>query len=123
MKIKWPFFLGASVLLGAVSTTALHTTEKQQTKDLIARYVGTWTFAYPKEKSTHTLTIYPDLSITIDDKAVVYQLIELSEMKFAIQDQLGYHLLIQTENGLPATIYDEADDVTMPITLVTEIES
>lgn len=119
MKIKWPFFLGASVLLGAVGSTALHT-DKLQTKELVARYLGTWNFSYPKEKSTHTITIYPDLSIVIDHKAVVYQLIELSEHKFAIQDQLGYHLMIQTENGLPVTIYDEADDVTMPITLVTE---
>ncbi|MGC2983643.1 DUF4828 domain-containing protein, partial [Enterococcus faecalis] len=26
--------------------------------------------------------------------------------------KLGYHLIIQSENGVPATLFEEADDVT-----------
>ncbi|MDN6617136.1 MAG: DUF4828 domain-containing protein [Enterococcus sp.] len=113
MRLKWPVFLSAtSIGVAAVSSKFVR---KRETKDLNSVYVGSWEFTHPKEHKHHTITIYPDLSIILDGTAIIYQLIELSEQKLAIQDQYGYHLLIKTKNGMPDTLYDELDDVSFPI--------
>ena len=113
MKLKWPVFISAASLGAAAVTSKFK--RKYEKKDLNRIYVGSWEFTHPKELKHHTITIYPDLSIILDGTAIIYQLIELSEQKLAIQDQYGYHLLINTENGTPATLYDELDDISFPI--------
>ena len=113
MRLKWPVFLSATSL--GVAALGSKLVRKRETKDLNSVYVGSWEFAHPKERRHHTITIYPDLSIILDGTAIIYQLIELSEQKLAIQDQYGYHLVIKTKNGSPDTLYDELDDVSLPI--------
>lgn len=113
MRLKWPVFLSATSLgVAAVSSKFIR---RREAKDLNSMYVGSWEFTHPKEHKHHTITIYPDLSIILDGTAIIYQLIELSEKKLAIQDQYGYHLIINTKNGMPESLYDELDDVSLPI--------
>lgn len=116
MKRKWHVFLGASVIAGALGLFLRK--EEAVSEDPSLLYVGSWSFFHPKEAKSHVLTIYPDLSIRIDGKEIVYQLIELTKTKLTIQDQFGYHLVIKTEKGVPATLYDEADDASLPISPV-----
>lgn len=116
MRFKWPVFLSATSL--GVAAVGSKIIRKRDAKDLNSLYVGSWEFTHPKEHKHHTVTIYPDLSIVLDGTAIIYQLIELSEQKLAIQDQYGYHLLIKTKNGIPVSLYDELDDVSFPITPV-----
>ncbi|MDT2755524.1 DUF4828 domain-containing protein [Enterococcus pseudoavium] len=113
MRLKWPVFLSAMSLSAAAVSSKL--ARKRKTQDLNSIYVGSWEFTHPREQKLHTITIYPDLSIILDGTAIIYQLIELSEEKLAIQDQFGYHLLIKTQEGIPNTLYDELDDVSFPI--------
>ncbi|MGM0215589.1 DUF4828 domain-containing protein [Enterococcus sp. AZ109] len=117
MKRKWHVFLGASLAAGALSLFLRK--EEAALEDPSSLYVGSWSFFHPKEVKDHVLTIYPDLSMTIDGKAIAYQLIELTKNKLTIQDQFGYHLIIHTENGVPSILYDEADDVSFPISSTT----
>ncbi|EOH87815.1 DUF4828 domain-containing protein [Enterococcus pallens] len=116
MKRKWHVFLGASVIAGALGLFLRK--EEAASEDPSLLYVGSWSFFHPKEAKNHILTIYPDLSIMIDGKEIVYQLIELTKNKLTIQDQFGYHLVIKTEKGVPTTLYDEADDASLPISPV-----
>ncbi|OJG46776.1 hypothetical protein RV04_GL000023 [Enterococcus hermanniensis] len=98
--------------IAAVTSSLVH---KHENKDLNQLYVGSWEFVHPNRQTKHTIIIYPDLSIILDGTAIIYQLIELSEQKLAIQDQYGYHLLIKTKNGIPDTLYDELDDLSLPL--------
>lgn len=118
MRLKWPVFLSAASL--GVAAVGSKFKRKQEGKDLNRIYVGSWEFTHPKERKHHTITIYPDLSIILDGTAIIYQLIELSEHKLAIQDQYGYHLLIKTKNGTPETLYDELDDIHFPIKAIKQ---
>ncbi|MDT2670837.1 DUF4828 domain-containing protein [Enterococcus dongliensis] len=113
MRLKWPVLLSATSL--GVAAVSKKFVQKREAKDLNTIYVGSWTFSHPKSHKTHTITIYPDLSIILDGTAIIYHLIELSDQKLAIQDQYGYHLLIKTKNGAPVTLYDELEDVSFPI--------
>ncbi|MEG1503518.1 MAG: DUF4828 domain-containing protein [Enterococcus sp.] len=113
MRLKWPVFLSATSLGIAAVTSRL--VRKHENKDLNQLYVGSWEFIHPKGQAKHSITIYPDLSIILDGTAIIYQLIELSEQKLAIQDQYGYHLLIKTKNGIPDTLYDELEDLSLPL--------
>ncbi|MBO1308258.1 DUF4828 domain-containing protein [Enterococcus sp. 669A] len=113
MKRKWHVFLGASVVAGALGLFLRK--EEAVSEDPSLLYVGSWSFFHPKEAKHHVLTIYPDLSMNIDGKEIAYHLVELTKNKLTIQDQFGYHLIIHTENGVPTTLYDEADDVSFPI--------
>ncbi|GCF93953.1 DUF4828 domain-containing protein [Enterococcus florum] len=115
MKRRWQLFLGASLLAGLAGSAILKKGEPTKSRDVTQLYVGSWSFFHPKEATKHTMTIYPDLSIMIDGKEIHYQLIELSDEKFAIQDQLGYHLLLKAEDGVPTLLYDEADDINMAV--------
>lgn len=112
MVKKWPFVLSASAA-SVLAGVFLH--KKTQQEDHTALYVGTWTFRYPGKDQIHKIEIFDDLAITVDGKSVAYQLIELSADKFVIQDQFGYHLILSTKDGLPYELYDEADDMTMPL--------
>ncbi|MGX7203901.1 DUF4828 domain-containing protein [Enterococcus pingfangensis] len=116
MRLKWPVFLSATSL--GVAAVGAKFARKREAKDLNNIYVGSWTFTHPKDHKAHTITIYPDLAIVLDGAAIIYQLIELSDQKLAIQDQYGYHLLIQTKNGTPVTLYDELEDASFPILLL-----
>jgi hypothetical protein len=86
--------------------------EDEQTKqrELAMIYFGSWEFS--DNKRTHVITIYPDLSIDLDHQAIIYKQVELSTEKFTIQDQFGYHLTIHTDQQIPQTIYDEAEEKT-----------
>lgn len=112
MVKKWPFVLGASAA-SILAGVFLH--KKTQPEDQTFLYVGTWTFRYPGKDQIHKIEIREDLAITVDGKPVAYQLVELSADKFVIQDQFGYHLILSTKDGIPHQLYDEADDLTMPL--------
>ncbi|MGO3727978.1 MAG: DUF4828 domain-containing protein [Enterococcus viikkiensis] len=115
MGLKWPFFITS---LGIAAAGAKFV-RKHETQELNSLYVGSWKFSHPREKRLHTITIYPDLSIILDGSAIIYQLIELSEQKLAIQDQFGYHLIIKTKDGTLHTLYDELDDISLPLVPTT----
>ncbi|MGO2892098.1 DUF4828 domain-containing protein [Enterococcus devriesei] len=115
MRLKWPFFLTS---LG-IAAAGAKLVRRHETQELNSLYVGSWEFSHPHEKRLHTITIYPDLSIILDGSAIIYQLIELSEQKLAIQDQFGYHLIIKTKNGTPDTLYDELDDISLTLVPTT----
>ena len=61
--------------------------------------------------ATH-LEITSSFNVFIDGKQTHALLVELTPKRLVILDKLGYHLIIQCENGVPATLYDEADDET-----------
>lgn len=107
---KWPLFLGASVLIGAVGSLVVKKKEEEPAEGVADRYFGSWTYRSPSGREEHLITIYPDLSLEIDQHAVLYQLVELSANKMTIRDALGYHVIIEIENGEPRYLYDEADD-------------
>ena len=65
-----------------------------------------------KKATQHTLEITSSFNIFIDGKQTHALLVELTPKRLVILDKLGYHLIIQCENGVPATLYDEADDET-----------
>lgn len=63
-----------------------------------------------KKATQHTLEITSSFNVFIDGKQTHALLVELTPKRLVILDKLGYHLIIQCENGVPATLYDEADD-------------
>ena len=83
MKKHWTFLVGASLLTG-LAGSILWKKNKQlpSPQELQHNYTGHWWFVDVKKATQHTL------------------------------EKLGYHLIIQCENGVPATLYDEADDET-----------
>lgn len=117
MRNRWPLFLSASLAAIFLGKKVLKKEPQSapNLSDISGTYTGTWQFSNPKEQTQHELTIYPDFSIKIDGRDLKYQMIELTAEKFAMQDPLGYHLIISTNDGQPAAIYDEADDITLPI--------
>lgn len=125
MKLRWPLVLGASIGAFLLGTKVLSSDKPTADKKIALAnlYTGSWQFNNHKDLVNHSLTIYPDLSIAIDGKTIVYQLIELTEDKLTIQDQLGYHLIIQTKHKIPVSLYDEADDATFPIIPLTKNET
>ncbi len=81
-------------------------------QELQHNYTGHWWFVDVKKATQHTLEITSSFNVFIDGKQTHALLVELTPKRLVILDKLGYHLIIQCENGVPATLYDEADDET-----------
>ena len=98
MKKHWTFLVGASLLTG-LAGSILWKKNKQlpSPQELQHNYTGHWWFVDVKKATQHTLEITSSFNVFIDGKQT---------------HKLGYHLIIQCENGVPATLYDEADDET-----------
>ena len=103
MKKHWTFLVGASLLTG-LAGSILWKKNKQlpSPQELQHNYTGHWWF----------VEITSSFNVFIDGKQTHALLVELTPKRLVILDKLGYHLIIQCENGVPATLYDEADDET-----------
>lgn len=117
MKKRWSFLLGASVLTGIASSFLLKQTKDKQDSylsaaDLIKIFQGQWWFVDKRKSTQHQLIIDEELTIKIDDRAVEYTLIEWTTKRLVVQDSFGFHLIIETKDNVPHTLYDEADDST-----------
>lgn len=123
MKKRWPILIGVSVL-GVLGSFFLKKEQQCEgiSKSLAAQYLGNWWFINRNKATQHTLAIFDDFSIEIDGRKVLGTLIELNAERLVVQDQYGYHLIITCENGLPITIYDEADDATYQLELVDTVQ-
>jgi hypothetical protein len=120
VKKHWRWLVGASILAGSLllkkkqaPTTAATTDELQHI------YTGKWFFVDPSKATEHILEIHPTFALFINEKKINAQLVELTPQRFAVQDEFGYHLIVQCQNGKPTSLYDEADDKTYPLTEVT----
>ena len=113
MKKHWTFLVGASLLTG-LAGSILWKKNKQlpSPQELQHNYTGHWWFEDVKKATQHTLEITSSFNVFIDGKQTHALLVELTPKRLVILDKLGYHLIIQCENGVPATLYDEADDET-----------
>ena len=81
-------------------------------EELQHNYTGHWWFVDVKKATQHTLEITSSFNVFIDGKQTHALLVELTPKRLVILDKLGYHLIIQCENGVPATLSVEADDET-----------
>lgn len=120
MKKHWSLVLGASLLTGVAGSWLLNKKRKQSLaysdiKQLSQLYAGRWWFVNQQKATQHTLTVHDDLSLSIDGKEISYNLIELTPKRFAVQDEYGYHLILQCLDKVPISLYDEADDATYPL--------
>lgn len=124
MKKHWAMVLGASLLTGVAGSWLI---QKKRTSrltnsdltELSELYAGHWWFVNQQKATQHTLTVLDNLTLSIDGKEIPYTLIELTTKRFAIQDEYGYHLIIQCLNDVPTSLYDEADDVTYSLEKIT----
>ncbi|MHC5226745.1 DUF4828 domain-containing protein [Enterococcus sp. LJL99] len=128
MKKNWSFLLGASLITGVVGSVFLknkakkHPTERSE-QNLYQSYKGNWWFVNRQKATQHTLKIEENLSILIDGKKLRYALIELTKDRLVVQDEFGYHLIIQSEQAKPIALYDEADDATYPLEAINPLET
>lgn len=128
MKKNWSFLLGASLITGVVGSVFLKNKAKKQASDrselnLYESYKGNWWFVNRQKATQHTLKIEENLSILIDGKKLRYSLIELTKDRLVVQDEFGYHLIIQLEQAKPIALYDEADDATYPLEMINPLET
>ncbi|MDH6364456.1 hypothetical protein M2139_001405 [Enterococcus sp. PF1-24] len=112
MKKKWPWVLGASIFTGLVGSAALHKTKTKKSEQLNKHYSGEWRFYHANKKTPHSLKVENDLTITLDNRSINANIIELNDERLVFQDGNGYHLILQITNNQKATLYDEADDCT-----------
>lgn len=120
MKVRRNFFEKTLDFLGWCIFTywisRLYPLEKNKQlpspQELQHNYTGHWWFVDVKKATQHTLEITSSFNVFIDGKQMHALLVELTPKRLVILDKLGYHLIIQCENGVPATLYDEADDET-----------
>ena len=127
MKKNWSFLLGASLITGVVGSVFLKNKAKKQPTErseptLYKSYKGNWWFVNRQKATQHTLKIEEDLSILIDGKKLQYALIELTKDRLVVQDEFGYHLIVQSKQEKPITLYDEADDATYPLEPINTLE-
>lgn len=107
--------LGASLFTGLVGSFALKKNRQDTQEDYTLKYVGEWEFFDADKKTAHRLTIQPSLAISIDRQEIKVSLIELTKNRLVLQDEYGYHLIVQTNDDQNATLYDEADDNHHPL--------
>lgn len=108
----WTFLVGASLLTGLAGSILWKNKQLPSPQELQHNYTGHWWFVDVKKATQHTLEITSSFNVFIDGKQTHALLVELTPKRLVILDKLGYHLIIQCENGVPATLYDEADDET-----------
>ncbi|MBL1227887.1 DUF4828 domain-containing protein [Enterococcus sp. BWB1-3] len=117
MKKRWSFLIGASVLTGIASSLLFKKNKSSQesnltASDLIKIFQGQWWFVDKMKATQHQLSIDDQLQIQIDGKKLTFSLIEWNIKRLVVQDSFGFHLIIETKNDIPYTLYDEADDKT-----------
>ncbi|MGC6767181.1 DUF4828 domain-containing protein [Enterococcus sp. LJL128] len=127
MKKHWSFLLGASVVTGLASSLLFKNKKKKQeasqtASDLITLFQGKWWFINQGKATQHQLAIDEKLNIMIDGKPVTYSLVEWNIQRLVVQDTYGFHLIVETRNNQPYTLYDEADDRTYLLEKVTSME-
>ncbi|MBM7688928.1 DUF4828 domain-containing protein [Enterococcus ureilyticus] len=126
MKKHWSLFLGASLITGIAGSLFLKKKQEKPQADsiipnLYKRYLGSWWFVNKQKAIQHTLKIENDLQMFVDGKKLSYMLVELTNKRLVAQDEYGYHLIVQCLNGKPASLYDEADDVTYVLEAVDSL--
>ena len=128
MKKNWSILLGASLVTGIVGSIFLKNNSRKKPKELSEQtlyqsYKGNWWFVNRQKSTQHTLKIRENLSILIDDKQIDYVLLELTKERLVIQDEFGYHLIINSEHEKPITLYDEADDISYLLDVIVSFDS
>lgn len=119
MKKKWHMLIGASLFTGVVGSFALHKKKKNDSDDeFIQKYFGEWRFSDPDQKNYHRLTIQPSFSVALDYRELKVSIIELTKKRLVLQDEYGYHLILQVNDDKSATLYDEADDYSHALSAV-----
>lgn len=123
MKKHWSFLLGASVL-GVAGSLLFKNKRKQvqadtDTLDLYKLYQGDWWFVDQQKATQHTLTISDTLQVILDKRKLQVALIELNMNRLVVQDNYGYHLILQRHGAQAFSLYDEADDQTYPLEPIT----
>lgn len=112
-KKNWSIFVGLSLTAGLVSSLLLKNRKRDtqlNIESLSNLYRGQWFFIDRQHNVQHTLQITSDLTISIDDKPLIHELLELTTDKMTIRDQYGYHLIFQRTEQQLTTFYDEAND-------------
>lgn len=126
LKKHWSFLLGASLITGIAGSVFLKKKNASLPQDssinLSKQYSGQWWFVNPNKAIQHTLAIDEHFSVQIDKRKLNALLIELTEKRMVIQDEFGYHLIIQCKNRQPVSFYDEADDSTYSLEPVISID-
>lgn len=125
MKKHWTLLVGASLLTGLAGSLLLKkkqgTSDAGTSKDIQRIYIGQWWFVNKNKATQHTLEINSSFSLSIDGKKINSLLVELTPKRFVIQDEFGYHLIVQSEAGQPVSLYDEADDETYQLSAIEEL--
>ena len=127
MKKRWSFLLGVSVLTGIASSLLVKKGKSTQEailtpSDLLTIYQGQWWFVDTRKATQHQLSIDEELQIRIDEKFLEYTIIEWTAKRLVVQDTFGFHLIIETKDDTPHTLYDEADDRTYTLEKVLPID-
>lgn len=128
MKKHWSLFLGASLITGIAGSLFLKKQKGKQSLEpdvasLYKSYLGSWWFVNKQKATQHTLKIDEHLRILVDDRELRYKLVELTVKRLVIQDEYGYHLIVQCINKKPASLYDEADDATYVLEAIDHSDS
>ncbi|MBP1043705.1 DUF4828 domain-containing protein [Vagococcus sp. BWB3-3] len=110
-KKHWSVFLGLSLVAGVASSLLLKRNKDSQAT-LPQHYQGTWWFIDQQQKVQHSLEVLPDFSLKIDGRPLPAELLELTAERLVLQDQYGYHLVINCRLQEPVDFYDEANDST-----------
>ncbi len=99
MKKHWTLLVVS--LLTGLAGSILWKKNKQlpSPQELQHNYTGHWWFVDVKKATQHTLEITSSFNVFIDGKQTHAFLVELTLKRLVILDKLGYHLIIQCENG------------------------
>lgn len=85
-------------------------------------YRGDFAFVDNNTHRRHSLSVSPTLDISIDGKKLPGNIIGITTEALTFRDHYGYELVITCMDGLPITVYDEAEDETYPI-IYPDLES
>ncbi len=110
-----------SIVLFTVSLIAglLHAPKKKKTplaeQNNTRYFVGSWQYL-DNEQRQHSLVISPSLELIIDQKPIKASIINSSGPSLVYRDALGYQLKLQTNLDGLTSFYDEADNISYPLT-------
>ncbi|KRM54392.1 DUF4828 domain-containing protein [Lacticaseibacillus sharpeae] len=85
-------------------------------------YRGDFNFIDNNTHRHHSLQVSPKLDISIDGKRLPGKIVGITTDALTFLDHYGYELIITCMDGLPTTVYDEAEDETYPI-IYPELEA
>ncbi len=84
-------------------------------------YRGDFAFMDKTTNRRHSLRVSAKLDISIDGKRLPGKIVGITTDALTFLDHFGYELIITCMDGLPTTVYDEAENETYPI-LYPELE-